>query len=243
MAFEKAELERYSRHILAYGIQAQERINQTKVAVIGAGGIGTLVLPLLAASGVGSIHFFDHDSIEQSNLGRQFLYKPTDVGSKKAKRMSELLHDINPHVNIYGYDKKFLTEDFEKIASCSFILDGSDSISTKLLVNRLILKHEKEGMIAALGRDQAHVMVIEKGQACYECLFTDLSDETEIHNCAAEGILSPFPSVVASQMTNLLIRRIINGQYDGKLYIFEKSNCRNISIQKKLGCKICNKET
>ncbi|MCX7631765.1 MAG: ThiF family adenylyltransferase, partial [Turneriella sp.] len=105
--FRKEELERYSRQILLYGRAGQERLARAHVAVIGAGGLGSAFLPILAASGVGKISIWDGDTVERSNLGRQFLYLENEVGLQKAELAAQRLRALNPHIHVIAHAEHF----------------------------------------------------------------------------------------------------------------------------------------
>ncbi|MCS6971412.1 MAG: HesA/MoeB/ThiF family protein [Leptospiraceae bacterium] len=237
--FRKEELERYSRQILLYGRAGQERLARAHVAVIGAGGLGSAFLPILAASGVGKISIWDGDTVERSNLGRQFLYLENEVGLQKAELAAQRLRALNPHIHVIAHAEHFTAAQAESLRDATLVFEGSDSLNTKFLLNDLALKQGFPLVISAVGNAQGHTMLICGQQTpCYRCLFEPI-DENEIPRCATEGILSAFPAFVGAQAAHVAVRKLLEPELSGGLWIFEKSHCRSVSVKKRHGC-ICS---
>lgn len=236
MNFSKEERERYSRQILLHGAAGQKKLKAARVLVVGAGGIGSTLLPLLAASGVGSIEIFDGDKVETSNLGRQILFRERHVGENKAIVAAEILRDLNPHIEVIAVDRHLVQHDATKLSAADVICEGSDSVETKLLVNRLALAAKRAAVIAALGNTQGHAMLIAgHNVACYACLFGSV-DEKALPTCASDGILTTFPAVVAATAAQIAIGQILRPREEGMLWVFEKNNCRSIRVKKRQDC-------
>lgn len=234
--FSKAELERYSRQILLHGIAAQRRLKAARVLVIGAGGLGATLLPSLAAAGIGSITIVDGDRVEQSNLGRQNIFRERDIGRQKALVAKEFLHDLNPHISVTAVERAFNAGDTDLVAAADIVCEGSDSLANKFLVNDLALRANRPAFIAALGKDQGHAMFIHHSDsACYRCVFDEI-DASVLPTCAGEGILSTFPAVVSASVAHALVSHLLTPLDAGTLWVFEKNHCRNIQIKKRKGC-------
>jgi len=232
----KAELERYSRQLLLYGLAAQERLKTARVLVIGAGGLGSTVLPLLAASGIGHIEIFDGDVVERTNLGRQTLFRETDSGNSKAIAAVRFLSELNPHVESIGHDVPFSTKHKDALRKANLIIEGSDSIENKFLVNTLAIAHEKPAIIAALGAKQGHMMLVgDRPRACYRCVFEALTT-AELPTCATEGILSTFPAVLGASIAHLAVNFLLKSDYSEQFWLFEKNNCRKVNVKKRSDC-------
>lgn len=236
MTFSKAELERYSRQILLYGIEGQKCFKSARIVVIGAGGLGSSLLPLLAAAGIGTIEFFDGDKVEQSNLGRQMIYRESDIGEAKARVAADFLRGLNPHINIISHERHFSANDRTVLNDASAVCEGSDSLQTKFLLNDLALAAGIPAFIAALGKDQGHTMLVNgRDSACYRCVFDELSG-TELPSCASEGIISTFPAVVSSAVAHSAVMHLLTPVSAGTLWLFEKNHCRTIQIKKRQDC-------
>jgi adenylyltransferase/sulfurtransferase len=234
--FSKYELERYSRQILLHGRAGQERLAQACVVVIGAGGLGSTFLPVLAASGVGRIVIFDADTVERSNLGRQILFTEADIGQHKVKVAEEKLAVINPYVRVEAIPRRFEAGEAEALRGATLVFEGSDSLRTKFLLNDLSLSRNIPLVISALGRAQGHTMLIAgSDQACYRCIFEEI-DENELPTCASEGILSAFPALVAAQAAHVAVSKILDAGLPAGLWVFEKNHCRSVIVRRRKDC-------
>ena len=234
--FSKSELERYSRQILLYGKAGQQRLKDARVIVIGAGGLGSTFLPVLAASGIGNIVVYDADTVERSNLGRQLLYTEADLGKPKASAAADRLMAINPFIQLQGIPRRFDETVAGALRTASLVFEGSDSLRTKFLLNDLCLSAGIPLVISALGNAQGHTMLVSgSDSACYRCIFEEI-DEQELPTCANEGILSAFPALVAAQAAHVAIRRILDANLPAGFWVFEKSHCRNVSVRRRKDC-------
>lgn len=233
--FSKNEIERYSRQILLHGINAQKKIRDTRLLVLGAGGLGSAVLPLVAATGIGRIDIFDGDVVEQSNLGRQTLFREQDIGKPKADLAARFLRLLNPYIEIVPHDRKFTAADAGHLAAADLSIEGSDSLKAKFLLNDLARRYKKPAFIAALGAAQGHAMLVAGG-ACYRCVFDEIN-EAELPNCASEGILSTFPAVVGATVAHAAVEYILKPDKETKFWVFEKNHCRKVSVRKSQSCK------
>ena len=132
------EIRRYSRQILLpeLGLSGQQRLLNSSVLVIGAGGLGSPALLYLAAAGIGTIGIVDFDKVDLSNLQRQILYKEEDVGKSKAVRSRDILRELNRQVNVISHEQMLSSDNaMEIIGSYDVVIDGSDNLPTRYLVN------------------------------------------------------------------------------------------------------------
>ncbi|MES0491211.1 MAG: HesA/MoeB/ThiF family protein [Leptospirales bacterium] len=239
--FEKDELERYARQILLIGRNGQKKLKEARVLVIGAGGLGSAILPYLASSGVGYIRLAEHDTVEQSNLGRQILYKPENVSGLKGPHAVNFLNSLNPYVNVEWSADKFSKSTSEKyLSGIDFVLEGSDDIEIKFLTSDLAVKNNISAIIAGIGPKQGHILPVSKGGACYRCLFEKPPENPEeVPTCSTEGILSPLPGIIGSMMAYLTVHALIEGQLPHRLYLFENTNWRTLAFEKNRECNYC----
>lgn len=232
------EKERYSRQILLYGGEAQKRLKAARVLVVGAGGIGATLLPLLAASGIGTIEIFDGDEIEMTNLGRQYLFRERQIGQNKAVVAAETLRDLNPHIQVIAHARSLAVADAALISGADIVCEGSDSVETKLTVNALALSAHRPAVIAALGNSQGHALLVSgHSTACYACVFGSV-DAGDLPTCASEGILATFPAVVAATVAQITVGQLLSPFTDGRMWLFEKNNCRSIEVKKRQECQV-----
>ncbi len=178
----------------------------------------------------------DGDKVEQSNLGRQMIYRESDIGEAKARVAADFLRGLNPHINIISHERQFSANDRTVLNDASAVCEGSDSLQTKFLLNDLALAAGIPAFIAALGKDQGHTMLVNgRDSACYRCVFDELSG-TELPSCASEGIISTFPAVVSSAVAHSAVMHLLTPVSAGTLWLFEKNHCRTIQIKKRQDC-------
>ena len=187
------QIERYSRQILVpdLGGKSQIHLMQSRVLVIGAGGLGSPAALYLAAAGIGTLGIVDPDSVELSNLQRQILHATRDIGRAKTESAAQKLHELNPDVEVKTYPVRFESSNAAEIAAgYDFILDGSDNFETKFLVNDVALSLGIGFSHGGIVRLQGQTMtVLPRKTACYRCLFDMPPPPEEILNCQQAGIL------------------------------------------------------
>ncbi len=194
---------RYARHIALpeIGESGQARIAAAKVLIVGLGGLGCPAAQYLATSGVGSLVLNDFDRVDESNLPRQILFRPTDVGELKVDAARAHLEALNPAVNIRRVADRLEPEALEaEIAEVSLVLDGSDNFATRLAVNRGAVRSGTPLVFGAALRFEGQVGVfLNDGQGpCYRCLYDD--EDEWLGDCQGNGVLAPVPGVVGTIM-------------------------------------------
>ena len=194
---------RYARHIALpeIGESGQARIAAAKVLIVGLGGLGCPAAQYLAASGVGSLVLNDFDRVDESNLPRQILYRPADVGELKVDAARANLQALNPAVSIRSVADRLEPAALEaEIAQASLVLDGSDNFATRLAVNRGAVRSGTPLVFGAAIRFEGQVGVfLNQGQGpCYRCLYDD--EDEWLGNCQGNGVLAPVPGVMGTIM-------------------------------------------
>ncbi len=187
------QIERYSRQIMVpdLGGKAQIRLRQSRVLVIGAGGLGSPAAFYLAAAGIGTLGIVDPDKVELSNLQRQILHATADIGRQKVESAKAKLNNLNPDTEIKTYPVRFDADNAAAMAAdYNFIVDGSDNFDTKFLVNDVAIQLGIAFSHAGIVRLQGQTMTVLPGKsACYRCLFDAPPPPEEILNCQQSGIL------------------------------------------------------
>lgn len=237
----KSEVARYSRQILFFGKDSQVKLKNSRVLVLGAGGIGSALLPYLASSGVGFVRLLDPDVIEESNLSRQILYNTQQVGALKGPTASEYLSAVNPAMEVEWLPGRFDHGNHAAfVESMDLILEGTDDMSCKFLVSDISVKTGIPSIIGSIGNVQGHVFPIagKPGHACYRCLFEG-PPEGEIPTCATEGILSPLPGIIGSMMAYLTVDFLAGKEFLPNLFIMEREGWRTISMPQNDRCACC----
>jgi len=187
------QIERYSRQIMVpdLGGKAQIRLRESRVLVIGAGGLGSPAAFYLAAAGIGTLGIVDPDKVELSNLQRQILHSTSDIGREKVESAKQKLNELNPDVEVKTYTTRFEETNAAEIAGgYNFIVDGSDNFETKFLVNDIGIQLNMAFSHAGIVRLQGQTMtVLPRKTACYRCLFQAPPPPEEILSCQQAGIL------------------------------------------------------
>ena len=245
----KKLIQRYSRQIILkdVGPIGQKKIINSKVLVVGAGGLGCPVIDYLSRAGVGNIGIVDNDKVNISNIHRQSLYTSKDVGKYKVNSVKEKIKLINPQVKIKTFKERISKKNIEKIfKNYDFIVDGSDNFKTKFLLNKYCLNHKKILIVGAISKMDGHIFTFDfknKNDPCLKCFYqTEPSDD--ILNCEYEGILGPVAGVVGNIQAIEVLKKIlkIGDKSSKKILILDlsKLDFRRVEFKKKINC-ICKK--
>ncbi len=245
----KESLIRYSRQIILknIGIIGQKKIQNSKVLIVGAGGLGCPSADLLARAGVGLIGVVDYDKISLSNIHRQTLYNSKDIGKYKVIILKKKLNLINKEVKINIYNLKADEKNFEKIINkYDFIVDGSDNFKTKFLLNKFSIKFKKKLIVGAISKFNGHVFTFDfnsKKTPCLKCFYqSEPSDD--ILNCESEGILGSTANIIGGIQANEVLKAIlkIGKNLSSNILILDFLNLefRKVLFKKRKSC-ICKK--
>ncbi|MBY8985979.1 MAG: HesA/MoeB/ThiF family protein [Candidatus Lokiarchaeota archaeon] len=179
MILTEKQKERYSRQIISpkIGEKGQEKISNTRVLQIGAGGLGSPVALFLTAAGIKELTIIDNDKLDITNLQRQILYNETQIGQDKVKSAKNILTNLNSDVQINAY-KDYVNETsinkYIQEIDYDFIIDCSDNFKTKFLVNRVAVENEIKCVIAGIKDFFGQIITINPGKtACYQCIFSE----------------------------------------------------------------------
>jgi len=245
----KKLIEKYSRQIVLkdIGISGQRKIINSKILIVGAGGLGCPVADYLSRAGVGFLGIADHDKVNLSNIHRQSLYDSTDVGKFKIEAIKNKIKKINPSVRLKLFKKKINKDNIKNIIkNFDIIVDGSDNFQTKFLLNKFSIKFEKKLVVGAISKFDGHIFSFDfkiKKMPCLKCFYqSDPSDE--ILDCESEGIMGPLAGIIGSIQSIQVLKLILNMKNDifGKILImdFKSLNFKKIKFSKKINC-ICTK--
>ncbi len=231
----------YSRQELVIGKKAQKKLEKSKVAVIGVGALGSLTSELLVRSGVKKLILFDHDFIESSNLQRQHLFKFSDIHESKVKVAKKYLKEVNPKVSIKEYNESLSSENIKKINKVDLVLDCTDNMQTRFLLNDFCVKNKINCVFASAIQNKGYVYVYSPKKACYGCIFSGLKS---IDSCETLGVLNGISSLVSSLQVNEALKLLIGKKSEEDLvYVrLDKNNFDKIKVDKKKNCKTCNGE-
>lgn len=210
--FSKKEKQQYNRHFLldSIGIEGQTKLKNSKVLVVGAGGLGCPILQYLAAAGVGTIGIIDNDTVDQSNLQRQILFSTDDIGKPKATCAAERLEKLNPYIEFKTYIS-FLSADnaLEIFPQYDIIVDGSDNFQTRYLTNDAAILTNKPLVFGAIFKFEGQVSVFNYiNGPTYRCLFPTPPSANSIPNCSDIGVLGVLPGIIGCLQANETIKII-----------------------------------
>lgn len=217
---------RYNRQTILkdFGHEAQQKLSDAKVLVIGAGGLGIPVLTYLNAMGVGTLGIIDNDTVSISNLHRQVIYDESDVGRQKIGAIQEKLKAQNSNTHLIGYDTFLVKENALKIiADYDVVVDASDNFPTRYLVNDTCMMLNKPFVYGALHGYEGQVSVFNyKSGPTYRCLFPNMPKADEVPNCNEHGVLGIIPGIIGN-LQALETVKVITGVgvvLSGKLLLF-----------------------
>lgn len=232
--------ERYQRQILALDEQAQEKLVQKRVLIVGAGGLGSPLELYLTAAGIGEIVLFESDIVSLSNLGRQVLYRTGDVGKSKAQLAKQRLENLNPDVKI-TIEEEWLTKQnaAKYLKNIDYLIDASDNFETKLLINDLGIEYNIPFTIAGIeGFDGQLISVDPHKTACYRCVFssapkTDKSRPIPVvaATCGVVGSLQAMEVIkgllnIGNRVTNALLMINLRDNDFTKIQIRQNPKCQ-----------------
>ena len=192
---------RYARHLplTGFGAEGQRRLATTRVLVIGIGGLGCPVAAYLTAAGVGQLVLNDFDTVDETNLARQFLYTADDLGKRKVEIAAARLHIINGAVRHEMIDRRLEGEALAAaVRDADVVVDASDNFATRFAVNAACVSAGVPLVSGAVIRMEGQVAVFpnDGASACYRCVFPDEGGPQE--TCSDTGVLAPLPGVVGS---------------------------------------------
>ncbi len=219
-------MSRYSRHIVLteIGQKGQDKLSNSKVLVVGAGGLGCPVLQYLTAAGVGTIGIIDFDMVEASNLQRQILFGTSSLGKNKAIAAKNRLTDLNPTILIEAYPEKLTSGNaLELFKNYDIIVDGTDNFATRYLINDAAILANRPVVYGAIYKFEGQVSVFnyQKGPS-YRCLFPTPPKEGSVANCSDVGVLGVLPGIIGTMQANEVIKIILGFEnvLSGKLFCY-----------------------
>ena len=238
------QFKRFEKQIVLkkIGINGQKKIFESKVLLIGVGGLGCPLLTYLAASGVGTLGIVDHDKVELSNLNRQTLFVASDVGKFKVIQAKNHINKVNKKIKIKAFKRKVSQSNIKSvIKDFDIICDGTDNYETRYIINDQCKKSKKILISAAISKFNGHLFKFnfKKKGCCYRCFMPD-KPVTE-NNCDTEGIFSPVAGILGSLQANEVLKTILNFKEDlnNQMIIFNaiKSNFRSIKLGRNPYCR------
>lgn len=241
------QLLRYSRHILLpqVGIEGQQKLLQSRVLIVGMGGLGAPNAMYLAASGVGHLVLADYDRVELSNLQRQVVHTTRAIGEAKVDSAARTLEGLNPEVKITRLLARLDAESLaEQVGLAHAVVDASDNFATRFALNAACVRAKKPLISGAVIRMEGQVTVFQLDRPdspCYRCLYQDIEELAE--TCSQTGVLAPVAGIIgtiqATETVKVLMQ--LGVSLAGRLLLLDAWNMewRTIRLRKDPACQVC----
>ncbi len=237
----------YSRQVTMkeLGKKGQQRLAKSRVAVVGAGGLGTVSSLYLALAGVGHIRLIDQDTIETQNLHRQILYTQADLHYPKAEMAAKRLAELNPLVQTEAFTENINASNVERLISgVDCVVDGLDNMVTRYFVNRACVKLKVTYVFGAAIGIEGNLSVFSPPETgCLECLMPNLSDN-DLMTCSTRGVIGVTPGIIGSLQAMETIKLLtgFGSTLKGKLLVcdFSDMDFTTIDISKSSRCPVCH---
>jgi sulfur-carrier protein adenylyltransferase/sulfurtransferase len=247
MGLTQNEALRYARHIVIpeVGAAGQQRLKDARVAMIGAGGLGSPVGLYLAAAGVGTLGIIDFDVVDESNLQRQVLHGTKDVGRPKLASATDRIRDVNPHVRVEPHPVRLSSENaLEILGQYDLIVDGTDNVPTRYLVNDACVLLGKPYVYGSIFRFEGQVSVFAAdGGPCYRCLFREPPPPGMVPSCAEGGVLGVLPGLIGCAQAMEAVKLIlgVGRPLVGRLALFDglEFEWREVNVRRNPECPAC----
>ncbi|MBV8258443.1 MAG: molybdopterin-synthase adenylyltransferase MoeB, partial [Actinobacteria bacterium] len=239
---------RYSRHILIpeVGDEGQQKLLDSRILMIGAGGLGSPAGLYLAAAGVGTLGIVDDDRVDASNLQRQIAHSTETLGEWKADSAKRTLEALNPDVNVITYKERITSENVERILADGWdvIVDGADNFPTRYLLNDAAVWHDIPLVHGSIYRFEGQVTVFRPHEGpCYRCLFPQPPPPELAPSCAEGGVLGVLPGIIGSLQASEAIKVAlgIGEPLVGRLLLFDalSTEFSEVTLRRDPSCPVC----
>jgi molybdopterin/thiamine biosynthesis adenylyltransferase/rhodanese-related sulfurtransferase len=247
-ALDETKRRRYSRHLLIpeVGEEGQLKLLQSRVLLIGAGGLGSPASLYLAAAGVGTIGIVDDDVVDESNLQRQIVHSTERLGESKAESAKRTLEALNPDVAVKVFRERLTSENADRILGEGWdvIVDGADNFPTRYLLNDASVWHKIPVVHGSIYRFEGQTTVFKPFEGpCYRCLFPQPPPPELAPSCAEGGVLGVLPGIIGSLQANeaLKLALEIGEPLVGRLLMFDalEAAFTEISLRRDPECPVC----
>jgi len=250
MELSDAQFERYARHLVLdeVGEEGQQKLLQSRVLVIGAGGLGSPLLLYLAAAGVGTLGVVDDDEVDLSNLQRQIVHASESVGLAKVESARHSLSRVNPDVAVEMHHLRLDPSNAEAIvARYDLVADGSDNFATRYLLNDLCYRLKKPLVAAALAPFDGQLSVFKPylgpPHPCYRCLFREPPPPDSVPRCETAGILGAVAGVMGCLEATEVLKELlgIGESLSGTLLVYDalRAGFHSIKLPRDPDCPTC----
>lgn len=242
------QLLRYSRHILLdeIGIEGQQKLIDSRVLIVGAGGLGSPASMYLAASGVGTITLCDNDDVDLTNLQRQIAHKTSAIGQSKVSSAKNTLSEINPDVRVIALNERIANQHLlELVTQADVVVDCSDNFPTRYALNSACLKLSKPLVSGAATRFSGQISVFDFRRSdtpCYNCLYPE-DTEAEEMRCSVMGVFAPLVGIIGSLQAAEALKLMLGAGITlcGKVMLLDalSMESRTLKLSRDRNCPVC----
>jgi len=244
------DLLRYSRHILLneFGVEAQQRLAESRALVIGAGGLGSAALLYLASAGVAHISIADGDVVDLTNLQRQIIHREETIGLNKALSAARSIRAINSDIIVEIIAERLAGNALEQqVARADVVLDCSDNFTTRHAINRACVRYRRPLVSGAGIRFDGQITSFDlrtESSPCYQCLFPDQAD-IEQERCAVMGVFAPVVGIIGAMQAAEAIRMLtgIGESLTGRLLMLDARTMtwQSVKFKRDAACAVCSR--
>ncbi len=241
------QIERYARHIILEGVggKGQEKLLQSKVLIIGAGGLGSPIAMYLAGSGVGTMGIVDFDIVDISNLQRQIIHSTATLGTAKVDSAEKSIKAVNPDVTVNKYNIKLTSQNImDIIKGYDLIIDGTDSFPARYLINDACVLSGKKNVYGSIFKFEGQATVFSPGEGpCLRCLYPEPPPPGMVPSCQEAGVFGVLPGFIgvlqATEAIKLLLG--IGKPLIGRMVVYDalRMEVRQMKVQKDPECPVC----
>ncbi len=224
------------------GFSGQKKIKNSKILIVGMGGLGCPLLIYLTNMGIRNIGIIDHDKIELTNLNRQILFSEQDIGKLKVAQANKIIKKFEKKIKISIFKEKLEKKNIKNIfQKFDIICDGTDNFETRLLINDYSKMMQKILISGAINKFSGHLFKFDfkSKSPCFRCFMPKMPHNN--NNCSEEGVTSPIAGIIGSLQANEVLKTILNlkSSLSGKMLIYDalKNSMRQVKILKNPYCK------
>jgi molybdopterin-synthase adenylyltransferase len=237
---------RYARQIALadVGAQGQAKLGRARVLVVGLGGLGCPAALYLGTSGIGRLVLNDFDRVDETNLPRQILYGPDDVGALKVEAAKKRLLALNPELDVVCVAERLDTAALEAVvADVDVVLDGTDNFATRFAVNRACVARRVPLVSGAAVRVEGQIAVFPNGGdgPCYACLYND--EDEWLGDCEGNGVLAPVPGVIGALMAEEGLKLVLgwDSALHNRLLLWDakRGDWQSVALKRDPACVVC----
>ncbi|HEX8918929.1 MAG TPA: molybdopterin-synthase adenylyltransferase MoeB [Chloroflexota bacterium] len=241
------QMHRYSRHVLVpeVGEEGQLKLLDSKILLIGAGGLGSPAALYLAAAGVGTIGLVDADVVDESNLQRQVIHTTDRVGMSKVESARQGINALNPEVKVVGHEMRITAENADEIVSqYDIVLEGSDNFDTMYLLNEVCVRLGKPDITSSILGFEGQITTILPGEsACYYCIYPEAPPPALAPSCSEVGVLGVLPGIMGLLQATEAIKLVlgIGEPLAGRLLLFDAltTSFTELKLRRNPDCPVC----